>query len=178
LAIDGGSSVDRAQIEGRRNKAEIFGMAHGMAADRNRRLNRFISLPIIVLSTIVGATSLSAFVDFGPNHTAKFLLDLVFCLFAIAVAVLTALQTFCGYAARAQGHTDTAASLAALGRRWDALVFESPSSNKVEALDNEFDEIIKRAPRISVAEQEFAAGIQAKARPHSSLSGGAGSALE
>jgi hypothetical protein len=92
--------MDNLLIAIRRDKTEILGGAHAIAADRCTHRYKWLGIPAAILSTIVGATTLAGFIDFGPeHHIAKLVLDIVLCVLAITVAVLTTLQTFLDYPA-------------------------------------------------------------------------------
>src|SRR4051794_23478099 len=96
-------------IASRRDKAEILGGAHAAASDTYTRRYRWLAVPAAILSSIVGATTLAGFIDFGPaHHTAKLAFDIFLCILAISAAVLTTLLTVLDYPTRSQKHAETA----------------------------------------------------------------------
>jgi hypothetical protein len=146
--------MDNYLIAVRRDKAEILGGAHAMAADRYSRRYKWLGIPAAIISTIVGATALAGFIDFGPDHhTAKLALDILLFVLAVTVAVLTTVQTFLDYSAKSQKHADAAARLFALGRKWELRFDTLPGLADVQPLEDELNEIIQQAPRVSIKQQ-------------------------
>lgn len=143
--------MDNQTIALKRDKAEILGGAHAMAADMYASRHKWLAIPATIFSIVVGATALASFVGYVPDHhIAKLNLDIVVCFFAIVAAVLTALQTFFDYSSKAQKHADIAARLFALGREWAFLFHEFHDAQEArKSLDDTLDEIIRHAPRVS-----------------------------
>jgi hypothetical protein len=146
--------MDNQLIASRRDRAEIFGGAHALAADMYASRHRQISIPVIILSTVLGTTTLSSFIEIGK--TAKLFVDIVICILAITVAVLAALQTFLDYASRSQAHTNAAAKFFALAQKWELLFNEDSSMREVSTLDELLAELIQRVPRVSIKLQQEA----------------------
>jgi hypothetical protein len=145
--------IDNSLVESRIKKAQVMGRAHAMAADSYDRRQKWLAIPAIVLSTIVGASAIASLGDFGK---VKFWLDLVICIFSITVAVLTGLQQFLDYAARSQKHADTAAGLFAISRKWELVMHRKITLVEVETLEQELAARIEKSPRVSIELQQLA----------------------
>jgi conflict system pore-forming effector with SLATT domain len=145
--------VDNLIVEMRIEKAQILGRAHAMAADSYDTRQKWLAIPTIILSTIVGASAIASLGDFGK---VKFWLDLVICIFSITVAVLTGLQQYLDYATRSQKHADTAAGLFAISRKWELVLNRKIPMAEVEALERELATRIEKSPRVSIELQQRA----------------------
>ena len=170
--------MDNVIISIRRDKAEILGGAHAMAADICARRYKLLAVPLVILSALVGVTTLGGFVDFGPeHHTAKLAFDLTLCVLAVVVAILTGLQTLFDYSARSEKHATAARRLFALGRKWEVLFGSYPELEDVVHLEQELDKIIDDAPRVSSELQQLSLTKQQqnpKSFPPDDISGGGG----
>jgi hypothetical protein len=62
-------------ITARRYEAKVLGVAYAMAADMYADRRRLIGIPAIVLSTFVGAMTLSSLIDIGK---AKLYVDILY----------------------------------------------------------------------------------------------------
>jgi uncharacterized membrane protein len=153
--------MDNVLISIRRDKAEILGGAHAMAADICSHRYKTIAVPLVTLSAIVGVTTLGGFIDFGPeHHTAKLAFDIILSILAILVAILTSLQTLFDYSARSEQHAAAARHLFTLGRKWELLFDTFPELKDVKTLDEELDTIIDKAPRVSSKLQQLSLSKQ------------------
>jgi hypothetical protein len=143
----------------RKAKAQILGTAQAMAADSSHGYHLWIGVPAIIISTIVGTAAFAGVSEAGRTHIW---ISIVVGMLSVSAAVLTALQTFFNFAVKSQKHADAAARFFALSRRLGHLA-DKPASyswrlvEEIEELDEELNDIIKDAPRVSIK-------LQTKAR--------------
>nr|MDQ5828128.1 SLATT domain-containing protein [Chloroflexota bacterium] len=91
--------------------------AHYLSAGHFGRRSYGLGIPVIALTTFVG-TSLFATLQTGPEPWLQVLVGLA----SVLAAVLASLQTFLGYAERAEKHRVAGAKYGALGRELEALL--------------------------------------------------------
>jgi len=139
-------------ITARRYEAKVLGVAYAMAADMYADRRRLIGIPAIVLSTFVGAMTLSSLIDIGK---AKLYVDIFICVLAIAVAVLTALQTFLDYPQRSKENKDASVKMLAFEKKWE-LLLQNPADDSVRGLDTAFSKLLRKVPRSPLRLQEKA----------------------
>jgi hypothetical protein len=139
-------------ITARRYEAKVLGVAYAMAADMYADRRRLIGIPAIVLSTFVGAMTLSSLIDIGK---AKLYVDIFICVLAIAVAVLTALQTFLDYPQRSKENKDASVKMLAFEKKWE-LLLQNPTDDGVRGLDTAFSKLLRKVPRSPLRLQEKA----------------------
>lgn len=141
-----------------RTAVRISHRAHHDAVTRLERVNRLVGVPAIGLSTVVG-TAILATMESDPGRTAHAVAGLA----AVAVAVLTAVQTFLGFSDRAQRHRETALRYAALRRELDdlsALGDDGPKlRRRLEALRARWREVDGMAPAVSARRLDQARDI-------------------
>jgi len=75
--------------------------------------------------------------------------DLVICIFSVALAILTGLQQLLDYIGRAQRHSAAAADLAEIERKWTLGIDFGASPAQVVNLQKELSARIKTAPHVS-----------------------------
>lgn len=141
-------------VTSRLEKTVMLAQAHALSADMYARRHKQLGIPAIVLSTILGTTTLSAFIDL--EKPIKLCVDIAICVLAITVAILTALQTFFDSATRSQQHADASAKFAALAQKWELLLGANPSTAEVRELDDDYVDLIRKSPRVSIALQNEA----------------------
>ncbi len=73
--------------------------AHHTAAANYEKMNRYLGIPAIILSTIVGTTIFATL-----QQSTSIYIEILVGLFSISAAVLTSLNTFLGYSERADKH--------------------------------------------------------------------------
>ena len=131
-----------------RNGVRISHCAHSDAAARCDTRARWLGVPAIVLSTVLG-TSIFATLESSPGRTAKAFAGLA----GIAAAVRTALQTFLGYADRAQRHREAAQRYGDLRRELDELLLFPDAGPKLkkrmEDLRARWNEVDAMAPTVN-----------------------------
>jgi hypothetical protein len=133
--------------------------AHYVCAKNLEGLNLKFGLPTVILSTIVG-TSVFASLDSSTDNWIKLGLGLL----SITSAVLASLQTFLGYAARAEKHKTAAVKYGALRREIkEVLDFCSESEpvtkefmnnlrKRWDAIDSETPTVPEKVYRKAIAE--------------------------
>lgn len=106
------------------------------------RLNYWLGIPTIVLSTAVG-TTVFASLDASDSHTIRIVVGLI----SILAAVLASLQTFLRLSERAEHHRTIAASYAAIRRSLEYL--KTFPSDDVEEVKRAFEEIKKQMDKLA-----------------------------
>ena len=92
----------------------ILGRAHYIASDRYSASNRFLGIPVIIITATVGTTIFATF-ESGASPTGKIALGLI----SLAGAVLSSLQTSLGFAEAAQKHKAAGEAYRAIRRRFE-----------------------------------------------------------
>ncbi|HXO39542.1 MAG TPA: SLATT domain-containing protein [Candidatus Acidoferrum sp.] len=90
--------------------------AHYLSADHFKRKSYWLGVPVIGLTTVVG-TSVFATIQKQPVLWQQVTAGLA----SVAAAILASLQTFLGYAERAEKHRVAGAKYGALGRELEVL---------------------------------------------------------
>jgi len=114
-----------------RATAAQFG--HQTKAQRSRRINLFLGIPVVALTTIVG-TSVFAALGENPGNGVKILAGTV----TILAAALAAIQTFLAYAQVTENHR-VAASRYATTRRHIELAIAREDANAIDRIRSEMD---------------------------------------
>jgi mannose/fructose-specific phosphotransferase system component IIA len=141
------------------NRAETAGLlalAHGMAADRTEALSRWLGVPVVVLTAIVGTSVFASLSDLGKSQVAVAVITGALSLLATA---LSSMQTFLNFAGRAEAHKRAGARFNALRSSLERLRFTEDQTELQESvgkLDKQFAEIFDESPRASLALQEKA----------------------
>ncbi len=114
--------------------------AHYLSADHFGARKYWLGIPAVVLSTLVG-TSVFATVQKQPELWLQITVGLA----SVVAALLASLQTFLGYAERAEKHRVAGAKYGALGRELEQLLSLSTAPT-VEAMS----EVRKRLDDLAV----------------------------
>lgn len=117
--------------------------AHYLSADYFGTRKYWLGIPAVVLSTLVG-TSVFATVQKQPELWLQITVGLA----SVAAALLASLQTFLGYAERAEKHRIAGAKYGALGRELEQLLAsDAPASAEVIAdVRKRLDELAVESP--------------------------------
>lgn len=112
------------------------------------RLNYFLGIPTIILTVIVG-TAVFASLDKAASENQKIWLGMV----SIMAAVLSSLQTFLGFAQRADRHRLTGSKYGALRRSLEFLKTFPPDSpekmqKELERVKKDMDDLAQNAPHV------------------------------
>ena len=141
------------------NGLRIWQMAHMRASAWFGRMHFVLGVPVTVLAAVIGT---SLFADTGQLPAA---LRYFSAMASIAVAVLSALQTFFNYPQRANQHAATAAKFGALRRRLEtALAFAGEGkglAEKAQVIQAEWAELEETMP---VVPQRFYDEAQSRVR--------------
>ncbi len=131
------------------NRAAAAAMAHYSLANRCRRRNVLLGVPVVVFSTVVGTSLFATLNEASVNSSVRLMIGIV----SVAAAVLAALQTFLRFAERAERHV-TAADWYSAVRRGIAEVLALPPSARqpptayLPAVRKEMSKIGQQAPEI------------------------------
>jgi len=120
-------------------------VAHGhyRAALRYSRLSFWFGVPSVTLATIVG-TTVFASLQQEPNLWVQICIGLM----SIAAAVLSALQSFLGYAEKVERHRFAGAKYNAIGRELELLLSQNHDWSGLNAIRNRIDALAQDAPHI------------------------------
>jgi hypothetical protein len=144
---DRGQSIPLLTRWLKRARESLF--SHYTAAENCAKLNRRLGIPVLILTTIVG-TSVFASLQQKVDPILQILVGLI----SVAAAILSGLQTFLGFAERAEKHRMTAARYSALRREIEFLLtFENNTKlhdpEHLDALRIKIDKLGEEAPSIT-----------------------------
>jgi hypothetical protein len=132
--------------------------AHYLSADHFGRRKYWLGIPAAALSTIVG-TSVFATIANQPALWVQIAVGLL----SVAAAVLAALQTFLGYAERAEKHRLAGAKYGALGRELEQLrAANSCTEDQISEVRQRLDNLASESPNnpISIYRGAGASGLE------------------
>jgi hypothetical protein len=117
--------------------------AHYLSADHFGARKYWLGIPAVVLSTLVG-TSVFATVQKQPELWLQITVGLA----SVVAALLASLQTFLGYAERAEKHRVAGAKYGALGRELEQLRASgaSPSPEAMAEVRKRLDDLAVESP--------------------------------
>ena len=121
-------------------RASVTQYAHYLSADHFRARKYWLGIPAVILSTLVG-TSVFATIERQP----QFWLQIAVGLGSVTSALLASLQTFMGYAERAEENRMAGARYGALGRE-----LEQMRASKVEYAEETIAEIRRRIDDLAI----------------------------
>jgi hypothetical protein len=106
--------------------------AQYLAGKRSNVMHQTLGIPVVILTAAVGAT---IFATFGSTPQSRWVIGIG--LLSLLAAILSALQTFLGYAQRAERNRTSAAAYGQLKRDLDLLVmqFKVTPPTAAKALD-------------------------------------------
>jgi hypothetical protein len=123
-------------------KAERASNAHYDAARYFSRLNYWIGIPAVGLSSIVGTT---VFATFQKTVEGKWQFLIAF--LSVTVAILTGIQTFLRFSERSEKHRLSGARYSAIARELEQHK-NSPSSEFIDSIRGRLDGQGEEAPSI------------------------------
>ncbi len=97
--INWGCQIEKV-IADEGEKALSWAFLHQHAQKKYNRLDIWINIPIIVLSTLTGSANIGSETLFGSNQVAPVIIGLV----SLFVGVLNTLSSYFGWAKRTEGH--------------------------------------------------------------------------
>jgi hypothetical protein len=117
--------------------------AHYLSADHFGARKYWLGIPAVVLSTLVG-TSVFATVQKQPELWLQITVGLA----SVTAALLASLQTFLGYAERAEKHRIAGAKYGALGRELEQLRASgaTPSPAAISEVRKRLDDLAVESP--------------------------------
>ena len=117
--------------------------AHYLSADYFGARKYWLGIPAVILSTLVG-TSVFATVQKQPSLWLQISVGLA----SVAAALLASLQTFLGYAERAEKHRIAGAKYGALGRELEQLLSSgtAPSQEVISEMRKRLDDLAVESP--------------------------------
>jgi len=98
-SINWGCQIEKV-IADEGEKALSWAFLHQHAQKKYDRLDIWINIPIIVLSTLTGSVNIGSETLFGNNQVAPVIIGLV----SLFVGILNTLSTYFGWAKRTEGH--------------------------------------------------------------------------
>jgi hypothetical protein len=132
--------------------ARIRDTAHYQMALRLRRQERFLGIPVIILTTIVGTAIFASL-----QNQAAVIWRIATGLLSVLAATLAALQTFFNFSGEAERHESVAVGYSQLRRQFDNFIVchqadaTTPAAafSAWEVLLKEMDHLEQKAPRIT-----------------------------
>lgn len=117
--------------------------AHYLSADHFGARKYWLGIPSVVLSTLVG-TSVFATVQKQPELWLQITVGLA----SVVAALLASLQTFLGYAERAEKHRIAGAKYGALGRELEQIRASgaTPSTEAMSEVRKRLDDLAVESP--------------------------------
>src|SRR5262245_42814417 len=121
---------------------------HYACSDHFTRLHLMLGVPTIILTTLVGT---AVFASLDNQNIGKF--KIAVGLVSILAAILAGLQTFLGFAERAEKHRATAAGYASVRRKLEILGTFLPDTNEqikqlVMEVQKDMDDLAKSSPSV------------------------------
>jgi hypothetical protein len=135
----------------------MLALAHAMAAERTDRLSKWLGVPVVILTSIVGTSVFASLTDLGKAHVS---IAVMAGVLSILAAVLAALQTFLNFGDRAEAHSKAGARFHAVCTSLERLLVRNIDDkalhSRLQTLDKEFAKILEESPRVSLALQKKA----------------------
>ena len=126
-----------------------YSVLHRLCEQRYSKLNNYIALPCIVLSTLAGTASVGSTSLFGSSSAAPMAIGAV----SISVGILNTLGSYFGWARRAEGHK---ASYVQYGKLHRFLMIElslppkqrMTASDLLKTMRDQIDRLYETSPAI------------------------------
>lgn len=127
-------------------RAEACHKSHFLASHRYSRYNYLIGVPTILLTTAVGTSIFASLSVTTRSVEATVATGFV----SMAAAILSSLQTFLGFAERADRHRDAGVKYGTVGRNMELLINEDvmPTGPEAARLKRELDDLAASSPKI------------------------------
>lgn len=145
------ASLSKVQdlLERYRLRAHRMARAQYLAGKRSHSMHTLLGIPVVVLTAVVGTT---IFASLGASPDSR--LVIVAGLVSLLAAALAALQTFLGFAQRAEKHRTAAAAYGTLKHELDLLATQLQVTSPTAA--NALTELRPLVQRFAAVEQESA----------------------
>jgi hypothetical protein len=115
-------------ISSEAEKALVLFWLHDQAEKRFSKLSTFITIPVIVLSTLAGTASIGSETLFGGGATASIGIGAI----SISVGIMNTVASYFGWAKRAEGHRISSVNYSKL-HRWISIELALPREQRVPA---------------------------------------------
>jgi hypothetical protein len=125
-------------------------MAHYEMANTLASRERWLGVPVILITTIIGTSVFASLTATAIAPEAKIAVGLL----SVLAAVMSGLQTFFKYSERAEKHRATAARFGAIRRKLEVIYAENAETEEphyLASLREELDRLGEDAPHIPVA---------------------------
>lgn len=126
-----------------------YSVLHRLCEQRYSKLNNYIALPCIVLSTLAGTASVGSSALFGTSPAAPVLIGAV----SITVGVLNTMGSYFGWARRAEGHKSSYVQYGKL-HRFLMIELSLPPAQRMTASDllktmrDQIDRLYETSPAV------------------------------
>jgi hypothetical protein len=126
-----------------------YSVLHRLCEQRYSKLNNYIALPCIVLSTLAGTASVGSSTLFGTSPAAPVLIGAV----SISVGILNPLGSYFGWARRAEGHKSSYVQYGKL-HRFLMIELSLPPAQRMTASDllktmrDQIDRLYETSPAV------------------------------
>jgi len=124
----------------------IFHAGHSKAAAHYSRMHRWLGIPVIILTAVVGTTAFATL-----ESATSLLIQILVGMLSVSASVLAGVQTFLNFAERSDRHRAAALKYGALRRQIEVALATGPGENTTlrdftEAFRGEWDTADKEAP--------------------------------
>ena len=126
-----------------------YSVLHRLCEQRYSKLNNYIALPCIVLSTLAGTASVGSSTLFGTSPSAPVLIGAV----SISVGILNTMGSYFGWARRAEGHKSSYVQYGKL-HRFLMIELSLPPAQRMTASDllktmrDQIDRLYETSPAV------------------------------
>ncbi|MCH8621580.1 DUF4231 domain-containing protein [Undibacterium sp. TS12] len=124
-------------------------MAHYEMANQLATRERWLGVPVILITTIIGTSVFASLTASTIAPEAKIIVGLL----SVLAAVMSSLQTFFKYSERAEKHRSTAARFGTIRRKLEVIYAEHAETEDhhyVTAMREELDRLVEEAPHVPV----------------------------
>lgn len=136
------SVTTREVIDEWYRRVSVTQRAHYLSANYYSRRRYWLGVPAVALATVVGTSVLASL---ATSH--QIWVQVALGLGSVAAAVLTSLQTFLGYAERAEKHRIAGAKYGALGRDLEILrVCSVLAEERIVGIRERLDDLAIESP--------------------------------
>jgi hypothetical protein len=127
-------------------RAEACHKSHFLASHRYARYNYLIGVPTIALTAIVGTSVFASLSTTTKQVAATVAIGAI----SMTAALLSSLQTFLGFAERADRHRDAGVKYGVIGRLMELILDENalPDDTAAKSLKKELDDLAASSPKI------------------------------
>lgn len=124
-------------------------MAHYEMANIFSRRERWLGVPVILITTVIGTSVFASLTSQVISPEAKIAVGML----SVVAAVLSSLQTFFKYSERSESHRSAAARFGAVRRKLEVIYAENSQSEErhyISTLRDELDRLADESPHVPV----------------------------